>query len=106
MAGLIPSRIDVLHVAVEAAELGQKLCLVQVSLPVLNVSLYAGPLIKPAIRVLFSFVDSLAEEVIVFNPSAHLLIGLVFFQPGYRENVDGTVENVVLSPRKEEDFNV
>ena len=52
----IPTCIHILHVAVKAAELGQKLGLVQIALRSLNICLYTWTLVKAAISVEFGLV--------------------------------------------------
>ena len=69
-----PFRVDVLHVAVEAAELGQEFSLVEVPRAILNISLDPRLFIKSTIRVQASFVKRCAEKCIILQPLFSLLL--------------------------------
>ena len=71
--GLVPLGVHVLHVAIEAAELGQELCLVHVSLSVLHVDLDARSFVEAPISVVLGVLDGLTEHEVVLDP----LVGLV-----------------------------
>ena len=65
--------INVLHVAVEAAKLGEELSFVQEAIAVFNVGLNAGILVESTISVFFCLVDCFSEEVIVLQKLVNLL---------------------------------
>ena len=73
-----PMSVHVLHVAVEAAELGEELGLVQEAIAVFNVGLDAGILVEPTISVVLCLVDCFSEEVIVLQKLVNLLLPRIF----------------------------
>lgn len=64
----VPLRVHVLHVPIEAAELGQELCLVQVPFHCFHVGLDARPLVEAPVSVILRLVQCLAKELIIFQP--------------------------------------
>ena len=69
MTVLVPSSVNVLHVAVEAAKLGKEFSFIQVTLAVFNIGFDAWTLIKSPIRVILRVLDSLTKHVIILDPS-------------------------------------
>jgi hypothetical protein len=75
----IPPGVYVLHVAIEATELRQKLGLVEILVAVLHIRLDAWLSIKTTVCIVFCLVNGLAEQMVVPSPLFKLLNDLIVF---------------------------
>ena len=77
LAWSIPRFIDVLHVAVERAELHQELCLVQILLIIVNISFDSRFFLITAVCEVSCLVQSFAKLIIVPDPPRYLVLRLL-----------------------------
>ena len=100
-----PLGVYVLHVAIEAAELGQELRLVHESLRVFHVDLDSGALIEAPVRIVLRILNCLAEQVVVFHPFLRLVLHIRLFAAASRDHhVEGLLlEKTLIVPFREEE---
>ena len=77
LAWSIPGFINVLHVAVERAELHQELCLVQVPLIIVNICFDSRFFLITTVSKVSCFVQSFAKLIIVPDPPRYLVLRLL-----------------------------
>lgn len=105
LAVAVPLRVNVLHVAIEAAPLRQELRLVEVSLIVISVGFDAWLLLETTIRVVFCFVDCQAKQSIVLKPLFYLVFLLLFVQGGHGLEIRLVLQRIIVPLGEEENLN-